>query len=63
LSCHNFSQLIFERNHSNIREEDLVVTAIGVFLTSVKKSSNNRSIKKYYIVEYLRNVGRLLQIS
>jgi len=30
-------KLFLERNHSNIREEDLVVTAIGVFLMCGKK--------------------------
>jgi hypothetical protein len=46
-SCHNFSKLFLERNHSNIREEDLVVTAIGVFLMGGTKKTLTTSITKY----------------
>jgi len=47
-SCHTFSKLFLERNHSNIREGDLVVTAIGVFLMYGKK--------KTVITDLLKNI-------
>jgi len=40
-----------------------VITAIGVFLMGVNKTLYNTSIKKYWVVEYVRNIGRLLQTS